>query len=92
MNKEEHLKLLAIAFFDNLEYMDACEYGSIGLDFKRPFGSSYVQGDILEICKVEPEMPEDGEMYYSKEQEEYADELYQELPQYLKDKIKPLIK
>lgn len=44
-----HLDLLAQAFIDNLEYDGSCEFGSLGLDCKRPFGNSSVEIDILEI-------------------------------------------
>jgi hypothetical protein len=47
--KEQHLDLLMDAFFDNLEYDGSCEFGSLGLDCKRPFGNSSVEIDILEI-------------------------------------------
>ena len=50
--KEKHLRLLANAFFDNLE-IDGSEYGGIGLDSKRPFGNSDVEGDMLEILDIE---------------------------------------
>jgi hypothetical protein len=39
---------LAVAFFANLG-RDNCEYGAIGVNCKRPFGNSDVEGDILEI-------------------------------------------
>lgn len=90
-HKDEHLKLLAMAFCENMERHNDCEYGSLGLDCKRPFGNSYVQGDILEICKIKPNGKEDGDDVYSAEQERYADDLYNELPEYFSVKIKPLI-
>lgn len=91
MNKQHHLNLLAIAFCDNVEHQNDCEYGSIGLDCKRPFGNSYAQGDILEICQIEPEGVEDGDKVYTEEQNQYADELYQSLPQYFREVVKPFI-
>ena len=38
-NKEvtKHLNALEQAFWENVERQDDCEYGSIGLDCKRPF-------------------------------------------------------
>jgi len=46
-NLQSDLKLLADAFYDNLCYDDSCEYGSIGVDCKRPFGNSFVCCYIL---------------------------------------------
>jgi len=67
INKD--LELLAQAFFKNLEISNA-EFGGIGLDGKRPFGNSDVEGDILDIIgwKYKEEV--------SDEQYEYARKLY----------------
>lgn len=46
-NEAEDLKILATAFFKEL-FISDCEYGAIGIDCKRPFGNSDVEGDILE--------------------------------------------
>ena len=54
-NKTEDLKKLAVAFFDNLEVDTSREFGSIGLNCKRPFGNSDVLVDILEIIEWEPD-------------------------------------
>jgi hypothetical protein len=70
---KKHLKLLGNAFFKNLQVDTSCEFGSIGLDSKRPFGNSSVEIDILEIIKAKPE-GEDG--CYSDEQYHYARDLY----------------
>ena len=43
--KEEHLKLLNKAYVD---WYDA-EFGAPSIDPKRPYGNSYVEGDIAEI-------------------------------------------
>jgi len=68
---------LADAFFQNLQ-IDNCEFGSIGVDCKRPFGNSYVEDDILEIIGWECEGDNgDGECYASF-QKEYAYNLYHE--------------
>ena len=86
LKKKQHLFKLADAFFDNLE-IDNCEYGGIGLNSKRPFGNSYVQGDILEIIGVKEEHESfAGELQYSHAQEDYADELYGELIPFLREK------
>jgi hypothetical protein len=47
------MMLLAHAFFKNLT-RDNCEYGGWGVDSKRPFGNSDVEGDVLEIIGLEP--------------------------------------
>jgi hypothetical protein len=78
---KEDLKNLAQAFFDNLEFDDTCESGSIGVDCKRPFGNSNVAVDILEIIGWEPEDKGD----YSEDQRDYAWDLYRhQLTPYLK--------
>ena len=76
MNRNEYEDLLIIeqAFFDNLAYDPGCEYGSVGVDCKRPFGNSDVEADILEMLSCEPE----DEDEYSTAQREYAASLYKE--------------
>lgn len=76
MNKLEQ------AFFQNLKFVDG-DYtqGGIGLDCKRPFGNSNVEGDILEI--VGASCGEDG---WSDEQYDYAQELYRALISHLQRK------
>jgi len=84
-NKEKDLKRLADAFYENLLFDDLCEYGYVGLDCKRPFGNSDVEGDILEIIKWKPKGNDGYEACYSSEQLEYARHLYiDELIPYLK--------
>lgn len=75
---ENHLKLLADAFFSNMAYDPACEYGSIGVDCKRPFGNSDVEGDVLEIIGAAPEGDDGHDACWSSKQREYAAALYQE--------------
>lgn len=43
--KEEHLKLLRAMWVD----WDSAEYGAPCIDSKRPYGNSYVEGDVCEI-------------------------------------------
>jgi hypothetical protein len=77
INKD--LNKLALAFFNNLQYDRYGEFGGIGLDDKRPFGNSYVEGDILDIIDWRNEDSD------TDEQKEYARELYYErLIPYLK--------
>ena len=84
--QDEHLQKLAVAFFNNIERHDDCEYGSIGLDCKRPFGNSDVEGDILEIIGAEMEGDDGFDKCWSSEQREYAASLYDSLPKYLRAK------
>jgi hypothetical protein len=87
----EHLELLATAFFCNLERKDDCEYGSIGLDCKRPFGNSDVEGDILEIIGVEMTGDDGDGPCWSSNQREYAAGGYNELPAFLRKKYVPKV-
>lgn len=85
-NEQEDLKKLAKAFYENLEYSDGCEYGSVGTDCKRPFGNSDVEGDILELIEWEPEGDDGEDECYSSKQRDYARKLYTEkLAPYLKE-------
>jgi hypothetical protein len=72
--KTKDLKVLAQAFFAHLT-LSHDEFGAIGLDCKRPFGNSFVEGDILELLGARPEGA-DGD--WSSAQVAYAYELYQE--------------
>lgn len=79
MNKQqEDLAKLADAFFDNIAYDPSCEYGSIGLDCKRPFGNSSVEHDILEIIGAEMQGDDGHGQCWASHQREYAAALYQE--------------
>ena len=75
----DDLEKLAIAFFKNLTVDDSCEFGSIGLDCKRPFGNSNVEHDMFEIIGLEPEFrcPNCGDEW-SEEQYAYVRDLYYE--------------
>jgi hypothetical protein len=88
-SKQEHLRLLAVAFYEGIEFIEGAGAGSPGLCTKRPFGNSGYEADILEIIGAEPEEKEedgDGYMVWSSEQYEYARKLYaQELTPYLKE-------
>jgi hypothetical protein len=92
-DKQEHLRLLAIAYYQALEFLEPYNVGSPMLDCKRPFGCSFIETDILEIINAEPEEIEepgighgDGNMVWSSEQLRYARKLYTEdLTPYLKE-------
>jgi hypothetical protein len=77
-NEQKDLRKLAINVLRRLEYDGSCEYGTIGLDCKRPFGNSDVEPDILKIIGWEMEGDDGYEKCYSSEQREYARELYTE--------------
>lgn len=76
-NEQQDLAKLADAFFENL-FISPEEYGGIGVDAKRPFGNSDVEGDILEIIGEEPCWRQDDEFVHSEEQRQYARTLYHE--------------
>lgn len=83
--RDEDLAKLADAFFENIEYDSGCEYGSIGVDCKRPFGNSDVEGDVLEIIGQAPDGDDGDHACWSSGQREYASRLYQnELVPYLR--------
>ncbi len=70
--KKEHLTLLSAGIF---EFDGGCEFGSVGLDCKRPFGNSDVVGDMGKIFGYKQD--EDG--HFTEKQEDEMIKLYQEL-------------
>lgn len=74
-NEENDLKKLAKEFFKNLVFDDSCEFGSVGLDCKRPFGNSSVEADILGIIGDKPQGEDED---WTSEQYDYARTLYGE--------------
>ena len=78
-NIQDDLWNLANAFYKHLRRERHCEYGGWGIDDKRPFGSSFVKGDILDIIGATPE--DNGS--WSDEQKMYAEELYSYLGDFL---------
>jgi hypothetical protein len=83
--KSEHLLLLEKAFFQNLQ-RDNCEYGAIGVDCKRPFGNSDVEGNILEIIGAEMDGDDGEDPCWSSAQRDYAALLYDNLIPWLQAK------
>jgi len=71
-NLNADLKKLARAFYKNLQVTEGDGYG-IGLDTKRPFGNSYIEGDLMEIIGMEPAEYDTDEY---REQEDYVRDLY----------------
>jgi hypothetical protein len=86
--REKDLKLLANAFFNNLDRYN-CEYGGWGVDDKRPFGNSFVEGDIAEIIGLEL-VDEDDDSEEHEDQIRYLNSLYDDLGPYLKYKWEKL--
>ncbi len=79
MNRDEQtdLKVLADAFFAELTMLE-WEYGGIGLDPKRPFGNSDVEGDMLELLDCGLEGDDGDGPCYSSEQRGYVRNLYRD--------------
>lgn len=72
---EDHLKLLKRACWESNE---ECEFGSVALDCKRPFGNSDVYGDMHEILK-DGARRTDGE-FSDEVIQKYNHLFFQELP------------
>lgn len=86
--EDDDMIILVEAFFRNLQ-RDNCEYGGIGIDAKRPFGNSDVEGDILDMLDQLPE-GDDGEgPCWSSKQRQYAAALYDNLIPYLQERYLP---
>ena len=76
-NEQQDLKVLADAFFDQLDWLP-WEYGAPGLDPKRPFGNSDVEGDVLELLGCSPEGDDGDSACWSSKQRAYAEMLFRE--------------
>lgn len=83
--KHDDMLNLEKAFFQNLISIE-CEYGGIGVDCKRPFGNSDVEGDILEIIGAKPEGDDGASECWSSKQRAYAAEMYSGLIYWLQSK------
>jgi len=83
-NPEDMMKLEK-AFFDNL-IRSNIEYGGIGLDPKRPFGNSDVEGDILEIIGAKQEGDDGSGPCWSSKQIAYAAWMYDNLIEWLQQR------
>lgn len=66
-----HLALLRHAYIG----WEDCEFGAPAIDCKRPYGNSYVYGDIAEILNIIP-AGDDGD--FSEAQEAYMRQLHEE--------------
>jgi hypothetical protein len=73
---EDHMKLL------NRMYIgwEDCEFGAPAVDCKRPYGNSYVYGDIAEILGIKGEVDlEDNEWDFSEDQKAEMSRLHSEM-------------
>ena len=70
---QEHINLLRNAYIS----WDTCEFGAPEIDPKRPYGNSYVYGDIAEILDIEPALPND-EDEFDDEQLSYMHKVHKE--------------
>jgi hypothetical protein len=82
---DQDMLALEKAFFKNLQ-RGTWEYGGIGVDHKRPFGNSDVEGDILELIGAEKEGDDGEEACWSSGQRKYAASLYDNLIEWLQEK------
>lgn len=82
-NRRKHMELLADAFFDYLQ-RDCTEFGGWGLDSKRPFGNSFVEPDIAEICGFDRDSVYDDDGDEDEGFCEYLRSLYADLGVYLR--------
>lgn len=83
--RKEDMEKLEREFFVNLQRGN-CEYGGIGLDDKRPFGNSDVEGDILEIIEATPDGDDGYGACFSSKQRAYAAAMYDGLITWLQSK------
>ena len=72
---DDHIKLLRRAYF---QWQDD-EYGAPEIDPKRPYGNSYVIGDIAEILEIEPELETRGQSNFSPRQIKHMEGLHHDL-------------
>lgn len=72
--REEHLKLIKKF---SLTWCNA-EFGAPMVSPKRPYGNSYVYGDMADILEIKGEKEEDGELILSSKQERELLKLHKE--------------
>ena len=72
---EDHLKLIRRM---NIRYNDGCEFGAPEIDPKRPYGNSYVYGDIGEILDIKPTEGDPDDLSFSEEKKAYMLNLHKE--------------
>lgn len=80
---DEQMKKLAIRLMKGFEPGE-----SGGIDGKRPFGNSDIEGDVLQIIGAAPEDEEDGDAVWSERQLNMAGKAYDELPRWIISNLK----
>lgn len=70
---QQHIDLLRRASVG----WNTCESGAPAIDCKRPYGNSYVYGDIAEILGIKPELEEEEE-WFSDEQCELMEMIHKQ--------------
>lgn len=73
---DEHLKLSRRMYVS----WDDCEYGAPAIDCKRPYGNSYVEGDMLEILGIED----------PRKREDYDGDEWDDIPEDLSRRLREL--
>ena len=74
-NLAADIDVIAAAVIDAL-FVDTCEYGAIGVDAKRPFGNSDVEGDMLQLLGCKPDGNDGEDECWSSQQREYVRDIY----------------
>jgi hypothetical protein len=73
---EDHLKLAKKMYVS----WDNCEFGAPAIDCKRPYGNSYVEGDIAEILGIsDNKRHDDDEPYFTDKDLEYMNKVHKEM-------------
>ena len=70
---EDHIKVIKGMTF---EYLHDHSFGAPGLDQKRPFGNSYVYGDLADLLGMEPEPDGSSDEDWSEDQKVYMREVF----------------
>ncbi|HMG44609.1 MAG TPA: hypothetical protein VK611_24965 [Acidimicrobiales bacterium] len=70
----DHLRLLRAAYVG----WNDCEYGAPEIDPKRPYGNSDVEGDIARILAWVLFKDADGDLHFTREQQDRASQLHRE--------------
>jgi hypothetical protein len=80
--KPEHLKLLKRMYIG----WEDCEFGAPAVDCKRPYGNSWVYGDIADILDIKP--AGENEEEFTDEQEDVMRGLHKEMQTVLQILVK----
>ena len=74
---KEHLELLKRGCWESTDF---CEFGSVGLDCKRPFGNGSVHSDMAEILGIRKRVDADKRELTEAEIERFNTIFFDELP------------